>query len=97
MLNVYVVIHAGSFSHHAVDMSSLCEFYDLYGSSAFCLSQKKGKDENSPMEIFIRFCPGLIFGPIWSKLESDPETKLVQKLVIFWQNMSTWASASDET
>ena len=31
MLNLYVVICAGSFSHHAVDMPSLCEYYDLYG------------------------------------------------------------------
>ena len=31
MLNLYVVIRAGSFSRHAVDMPSLCEYYDLYG------------------------------------------------------------------
>ena len=33
MLNLYVVIRAGSFSRHAVDMPSLCEYYDLYGCS----------------------------------------------------------------
>ena len=31
MLNLYVVNRAGSFSRHAVDMPSLCEYYDLYG------------------------------------------------------------------
>ena len=29
MLNLYVVIRAGSFSRHVVDMASLCEYYDL--------------------------------------------------------------------
>ena len=31
MLNLYVVIRAGSFSRHAVDMLSLCVYQDLYG------------------------------------------------------------------
>ena len=31
MLNLYVVNRAGSFSRHAVDMPSLCEYHDLYG------------------------------------------------------------------
>ena len=31
MLNLYVLSYAGSFLRHAVDMHSLCEYYDLYG------------------------------------------------------------------
>ena len=31
MLSLYVVNHAGSFSHQAVDLHSLSEYYDLYG------------------------------------------------------------------
>ena len=31
MLNLYVVSSAESFSHHTVDMLSLCGYYDLYG------------------------------------------------------------------
>ena len=31
MLNPNVVFCAGSFSHHAVDMHSLSEYYNLYG------------------------------------------------------------------
>ena len=33
MLNLYVVNRAGSFSRHAVDMPSLCEYYDLYATN----------------------------------------------------------------
>ena len=32
MLNLYVVSCAGSFSHHAVNMLSLCAYYDLCGA-----------------------------------------------------------------
>ena len=35
MLNLYVVIYAGSFSHHSVDMHALCEYYHLYDLSVF--------------------------------------------------------------
>ena len=35
MLNLYVVILAGSFSRHAVDIHSLCECYNLYGCEKF--------------------------------------------------------------
>ena len=31
MLNLYVAFYAGLFSHHAVDLHSPCEYYDLYG------------------------------------------------------------------
>ena len=31
ILNLYVVIGAGSFSHHEVDLYYLCEYYNLYG------------------------------------------------------------------
>ena len=32
ILNLYVLVCAGSFSHHAVDTPSLCGYYNLYGS-----------------------------------------------------------------
>ena len=31
MLNLYVVIRAGPFWHHIVDMHSPFEYYDIYG------------------------------------------------------------------
>ena len=31
ILNLCVVIRTGPFLHHAVDIHSLCEYYDLYG------------------------------------------------------------------
>ena len=33
MFSLYVVICAGSFLRHAIDMDSLCEHYNLYGSN----------------------------------------------------------------
>ena len=33
MLNLYLVIRAGPFSHHAVDLHSLCEDNYLYGQA----------------------------------------------------------------
>ena len=35
MLILYVVNRARSFSHHAVDMPSLCEYCDLYEHGPF--------------------------------------------------------------
>ena len=38
MLYLYVVICAGSFSCHVVDMPSLCEYYNLYDDVQQCSS-----------------------------------------------------------
>ena len=35
MLDLYVVIRAGSFSRHAVDMHSLCAYYELHGCTLY--------------------------------------------------------------
>ena len=48
MLNLYVVSCAGSFSHHAVYMLSLCDYYNLCGSKALREREKINEDQKIP-------------------------------------------------
>ena len=41
MLTLFVVIRAGSFSRHAVDMPSLCEYYARYAFNVLAYNQLK--------------------------------------------------------
>ena len=82
MVKFYVVIQSRSFLHHAVDMHSLCEYYDLYDLRLPPRADRLNSSKISNFS-FIKLTPGFLCEPDlvgirdWSfNLTVDEESEL---------------------